>query len=155
MLITHNRKHNKKYVVGKGLCTCQEKKYVYGKCIWPQDANARDRAGITFSSQARNYGWSGIVLEPHLLRDGINVVRNTLGKCWFDRTKCKDGIQCLENYKKKWSPVIGGWSSEPLHDEYSHGADAFRYLCAGIGKLSGNSGNLDGEYKALRSYWGS
>lgn len=131
------------------------RKYTYSQCIWPPDANARDRAGITFVSQARNFGWNGIVLEQHGLRDGINLVRATLGRCWFDQTKCKNGIIALENYKKKWSPVLGGWSSEPLHDEYSHGADAFRYLCAGVPKLSGISGGLDGQYKALRSYWGN
>lgn len=130
------------------------RKYTYSQCIWPFDANARDRAGITFVHQARNYGWNGIVLEQHGLRDGINLVRSTIGKCWFDKTKCKDGIICLENYKKKWSPVIGGWSSDPLHDEYSHGADAFRYLCSGLNRISSSQGSLNNDMKALRSYWG-
>lgn len=130
------------------------KKYTYGTCIWPSDANARDRAGITFVSQARNFGWTGIVLEPHGLRDGINLVRSTLGKCWFDQNKCKEGIIALENYKKKWSPVLGGWSSEPLHDEYSHGADALRYLCSGLSRLQGTQSNLASDFKAIRSYWG-
>lgn len=129
------------------------KKYTYSTCIWPSDANARDRAGITFVNQARNFGWSGIVLEQHGLRDGINLVRSTLGRCWFDRSKCREGISALENYKKKWSPVIGGWTSDPLHDEYSHGADAFRYLCAGLSKVSSSKG-LEEDYKALKRYWG-
>lgn len=130
------------------------RKYTYGSCIWPADAHARDRAGITFVTQARNFGWNGIVLEQHGLRDGINLVRSTLGRCWFDQNKCKEGLRCLENYKKKWSPIIGGWTSEPLHDEYSHGADAFRYLCSGIAKLNGGQGSLSNDYKALRNYWG-
>lgn len=132
----------------------QSKKYTYSTCIFPHDANARDRAGITFLAQARNFGWTGHVLEQHGLRDGINLVRSTLGKCWFDQNKCKEGLACLENYKKKWSPIIGGWTSEPLHDEYSHGADAFRYLCSGLTKLSASAGGLDNDYKALRKYWG-
>ena len=130
------------------------RKYTYGTCIWPSDANARDRAGITFVTQARSFGWQGIVLEQHGLRDGINIVRTTIGKCWFDQSKCKDGIACLENYKKRWSPIIGGWTSEPLHDEYSHGADAFRYLCCGLNRLQAGGTSLSNEYKALRSYWG-
>lgn len=130
------------------------KKYTYSTCIWPSDANARDRAGITFVSQARNFGWSGIVLEQHGLRDGINLVRSTLGKCWFDQSRSKEGIICLENYKKKWSPIIGGWSSEPLHDEYSHGADAFRYLCSGLPRISASSSSINSDYKALQKFWG-
>lgn len=130
------------------------KRYTYGTHIFPSDANARDRAGITFITQARNFGINGIVLEQHGLRDGINLVRATLGKCWFDQNKCKQGISCLENYKKKWSPIIGGWSSEPLHDEYSHGADAFRYLCSGLSRIAAGGNSLASEYKALRNYWG-
>jgi len=132
----------------------QSKRYTYGNCIWPADANARDRAGITFAHQARNYGWTGIVLEQHGIRDGINLVRATLGKCWFDQGKCKEGIQALENYKKKWSPIIGGWTSEPLHDEFSHGADAFRYLCAGLPRLSSSFGGIERDYKAARNFFG-
>lgn len=132
----------------------QSKGYTYGTHLWPPDAEARDRAGITFSQQARPFGISGIVLQPHGLREGINQVRATLGKCWFDSSKCREGLSCLENYKKKWSNAIGGWTGDPVHDDYSHGADAFRYLSVGLSKISGNSGSLEGQYKALRSYWG-
>ncbi len=132
----------------------QSRRYTFSTCIWPSDANARDRAGITFVSQARNFGWTGLVLEQHGLRDGINLVRSTIGRCWFDQNKCKEGIACLENYKKKWSPIIGGWTSEPLHDEYSHGADAFRYLCSGLNRINAGSQSLANDYKAVRSYWG-
>lgn len=131
----------------------KSKGYNYGTHIWPHDANARDRAGITFVQQARPFGLTGIVLEPHSLRDGINLVRSTLSKCWFDAKKCHEGIVCLENYKRRWSPSIGGFTGESVHDEYSHGADCFRYLCAGLPKISSN-GSLANDYKALQKYWG-
>jgi hypothetical protein len=130
------------------------KGYTYGTNIWPHDANARDRAGITFVQQARSFGIQGIVLDPHSLLDGINVVRTTLSKCWFDKNKCKEGLICLESYSKKWSNNLGGFTSEPVHNEASHGADAFRYLCVGLKKIS-PSGSLDNDYKALRNFWGS
>lgn len=130
------------------------KGYTYDLCILPPDANARDRAGITFVQQMRQFNFKCYVLEQHSLRDGINLVRSTLGKCWFDQNKCKDGIIALENYKRKWSNVLGGWTSDPMHDEASHGADAFRYLCAGLPKISGKSGSLDSDYKALKAFWG-
>lgn len=131
----------------------KEKNYTYGTHIWPFDANARDRAGITFVQQAASFGLNGYVLESHNRRDGIQLVRSSLSNCWFDGVKCKEGIRCLENYKKRWSSAIDGYSSEPEHDEFSHGADAFRYLCAGIGRVSENN-NLEGDAKALRKYWG-
>lgn len=34
------------------------------------------------------------------------------------------GIKALENYKKEWNDLHGCWSSHPLHNFASHGADA-------------------------------
>jgi len=132
----------------------QAKKYTYGEHIWPHDANARDRAGITFVSQAREFGLSGIVLEQHEVKDGINLVRATLSRCWFDAKNCHRGLIALESYKKRWSSAIGGFSSEPAHDDASHGADSFRYLAAGLTKIEASIGSLNNDLKALRAYWG-
>jgi hypothetical protein len=132
----------------------QQKGYSYGTHIWPFDANQRDRAGITFASQARTLGLNGIVLENHSLNDGINLVKSTLGKCWFDKTKCKDGIIALENYGKKWNNSIGGWTGDPAHNIFSHGSDSFRYLCSGYQKVSGIGKTMESQYAAVRGYWG-
>ncbi len=132
----------------------QAKGYNYGQHIWPQDARARDRAGITFEKQALGLNLRGLVLEQHDLQDGIRLVRTILPRCWFDLNKCKEGIKALENYKKKWSPSLGGWSADPAHDQASHGADAFRYLCSGLEKIRAGSSSLDGDAKALRKYFG-
>ena len=131
----------------------QSKGYTYGTHLWPHDANARDRAGVTFVQQARPFNLNGIVLEMHGLQQGINLVRETLGKCWFDAKKCHQGIIALENYKKRWSSAIGGFTSEEVHDESSHGAASFRYLCAGLPKIQGSK-NLEQDMKAVRAYWG-
>lgn len=129
------------------------KGYNYGLHIWPHDANARDRSGITFVQQARPLGISGVVLEPHSFIQGVNLVKTTLSKCWFDKTKCAEGLKLLENYKKKWSTSFGGWSSEAVHDNCSHCADAFRYLCAGLNRVTANN-SVANDYKALRHYFG-
>ena len=130
----------------------QQKGYTYGTHIWPFDANARDKAGITFVQQAHALNLTGLVLEQHKLIDGINLTRSTLSKCYFDKTRCLPGLICLENYKKRWNTTIGGFSSEPVHDESSHGADAFRYLCAGYQRVTG-ADNTEAEGKALRNYF--
>jgi len=132
----------------------KSKNYSYGSHIWPHDANARDRAGITFAQQAMEFGLTGIILEQHNLRDGINLVRSTLSKCWFDAKKCHKGVVCLQNYKKKWSSSIGGFTGEVEHDEYSHGSDAFRYACAGISRVDDGKHNVEKDMKAIRSYYG-
>lgn len=131
----------------------KSKGYNYGTHIWPFDANSRDRSGITFSQQAHPLGLVGLVLESHPLLHGINLVKTTLSKCWFDKNKCAEGLRMLENYKKKWNSSFGGWTGEPVHDNASHAADSFRYLCAGVKRISGSNGP-DQDFAALRKYWG-
>lgn len=132
----------------------KSKNYNYGTHIWPHDANARDRSGITFVDQARTLGITGIVLEPHGFIQGISLVKTTLSKCWFDKTKCAEGLKMLENYKKRWSSSFGGWTSEAIHDQASHAADSMRYLAAGVKRLVGNTGTLEQDYGILRKFWG-
>lgn len=132
----------------------KEKGYFYGTHIFPHDAKARDRAGITFQDQARTLGIEGIVLEPHSFLAGINLVKTTFSKCWFDKIHCQEGLKLLENYKKKWNSIYGGWSAEPVHDDASHAADSFRYLCAGVKRLITTSGSLEKDYSNLRKFWG-
>jgi hypothetical protein len=63
-------------------------------------------------------------------------------------------LKLLENYKKRWSSSFGGWTSEPVHDDSSHCADAIRYLCSGVKRLSGTVGGLENDMSALRKYFG-
>jgi phage terminase large subunit len=49
-------------------------------------------------------------------------------KCYFDRENCHQGIQCLRHYRYDVDPDTKQFSKAPLHDIYSHGADAFRYI---------------------------
>ena len=60
--------------------------------------------------------------------EGIEAVREVLPKCCFDETKCEDGINALENYRKEWDDKRGCWKDKPLHDWSSHGSDSFRYF---------------------------
>lgn len=130
------------------------KGYNYGTHIWPHDAASRDRAGITFVDQCRPFGIQGIVLEPSSFLQGVSLVKTTLSKCWFDQTKCSVGLKHLENYKRRWAPSLTMFTSEPVHDEASHAADAFRYLCSGIKRVQAASGSLENDYRALRQFFG-
>lgn len=132
----------------------KSKGYNYGTHIWPFDAGARDRSGVTFVDQARTLGLTGIVLEPHGFMQGISLVKTTLSKCWFDKTKTAEGIKMLENYKKRWSTSFGGWTSEAVHDDCSHASDAFRYLCAGVKRLMGATDDPNKTASILRRYFG-
>ena len=57
---------------------------------------------------------------------GIQATRNQFASCWFSEEGCDLGLKRLANYRKQWDKTRGCWKDEPLHDENSHGADAFR-----------------------------
>lgn len=57
---------------------------------------------------------------------GINTARELFPLCRFDETNCSEGLKALQMYQ--WGPpaATGQERTKPLHDTYSHGADAFR-----------------------------
>jgi hypothetical protein len=65
---------------------------------------------------------------------GIDAVRKFL-RLWpfaIDTDRCHRGIEALKNYSRKFNRAAGTFSSEADHNEWSHGADAFRYAVLSI-----------------------
>lgn len=60
------------------------------------------------------------------IQSGIQATREAFASSWFCETGCETGIKRLSNYRKEWDTRRGCWKDDPLHDENSHGADAFR-----------------------------
>jgi len=111
--------------------------HTYGKHIVPHDAAVLEYStGLSCVEIARNHGIHFTITPDIALIEEIDAVRDILNRCWFDEVKCVLGIKVLENYKKEWNDRHGCWSSRPLHNLASHGADAFRILVLGIGKLA-------------------
>jgi phage terminase large subunit len=65
---------------------------------------------------------------------GIDAVRKFL-RLWpfaIDKDRCHRGIEALKNYSRKFNRASSTFSSEADHNEWSHGADAFRYAVLSI-----------------------
>jgi hypothetical protein len=58
-------------------------------------------------------------------KSGIEAARGYLARCWFDESKCAEGLKCLDNYRKEWDDERGVWKDRPRHDWASHGYKAF------------------------------
>lgn len=98
----------------------------------PHDFAARSfTSGDSPLETARKLGWKMTVIPQAPIDHGIDLVRRTLPRCWFDKTRCKDGIRHLAEYRKRWSDQLNRFIG-PLHDEHSHGADAFRIGVSGL-----------------------
>lgn len=108
----------------------QRKGYVFAKHFLPHDAS-HVRLGTKNKSTVdmlKDLGLKDIVVVPQTpdITLGIQQTRDAINSSWFDSERCKLGIQRLDNYKKKWNQKDGRWSSHPVHDINSEGADAFR-----------------------------
>lgn len=128
----------------------KSKSYSYGKHLVPHDAAVHEyTTGLSRVEVARSHGINFTVVADISINEGIDAARNILNRCWFDEVKCAKGITALESYKKQWNDRHGCWSSLPLHNFSSYGADAFRMLAVGIGKLASKGLSVE-EWRKLR-----
>jgi len=110
----------------------KEKPYVYAYHYAPHDiGNMEWAAGEVRLDTARNLGINFTVVPRHKVEDGIDKVRQTLMGAWFDRKKCKQGIDALMSYHKEYDEERKTFRTKPEHDWSSHSADSVRYLCMG------------------------
>lgn len=155
-------------MAGKGLewyvGELKQRPYIYGTHFLPHDAGARELGtGKTLQEQLGDLigGTHTIKILPRLkVVDGIQAVRALLPKCYFDRIKTYRGVECLKSYQKMWDEKNGIFKDDPKHDEYSHGADGFRYLALSIQKdvdrmnLPRNFYQKQEESRESGQFWG-
>ena len=104
--------------------------YVYDILYLPHDAQNKTLAanGRSIEEIVRAAGFNVRIIDRTPISDSINAARTIFPKCYFDRENCHEGLQCLRHYRYDVNPDTGTFSQKPLHDNYSHGADAFRYI---------------------------
>ena len=112
------------------LATMQTFGYVYDTIWLPHDAENKTlaAAGRTIDDIVRAAGFKTQIMPRVPILDSINAARTIFPTCYFDREHTADGLACLRHYRYEVDPDTGQFSRNPLHDHYSHGADAFRYI---------------------------
>jgi hypothetical protein len=115
----------------------QKKGYVWGTHYLPHDADHVRQGQVTnLSAKAMlaNLGLRNIKIVTQVpnIQDGIQVTRDAFAGCWFDEQGCAEGLIHLQQYRKRWNTAAGCWSTDPLHDVHSEGADAFRQFAQGF-----------------------
>lgn len=105
------------------------KPYRYGEDFVPHDAKVRELGtGRTRIETLQQLGRNPKLVPLHKVGDGINAARLSLDACWFDRSRCKDGLEALRQYRADFDEKTRAFKDAPRHDWTSHSADAFRYL---------------------------
>ena len=112
------------------LAEMQKLGYVYDTLWLPHDAENKTlaAAGRSIEEIVRAAGYKTRIIARTPVADSINAARTIFRSCYFDRENCHDGLQCLRHYRYEVDPDTKQFSRNPLHDQYSHGADAFRYI---------------------------
>lgn len=114
----------------------KDKPYNWGKVWLPHDGFSKDyKTGKSAEEMMRALGWQ-VARVPNMdIEGGIKAAREVFDRVWFDKEKTVRLVECLKRYRRNIGQKTGEAGS-PLHDEFSHGADAFRYLALCADQLS-------------------
>lgn len=104
------------------------KPYTWGSVWLPHDGFSKDyKTGKSAEEMMKAMGWK-VSRTPNMdIEGGIKAAREVFDRVWFDKEKAARLVECLKRYRRNIGQKTGEAGS-PLHDEFSHGADAFRYL---------------------------
>lgn len=106
--------------------------WVWGNHYLPHDAEVHELGtGKTRVEALAGYGIGATICPNIPLEDGIQAVRGLLPICWFDKERCKAGLEALRMYRRDWDDRAQEFKAKPAHDWTSHYADAFRYFAVG------------------------
>jgi phage terminase large subunit len=124
------------------------------KHFLPHDGAQRNQVGKTYQNYLEDAGLKNIEIVQRTPDKwiGIQAMRVLLGKTYIDPRGCGDtwtlgdlempsGLDCLDYYHKKEDASTGLIRDVPVHDQYSHGADAIRTFAEAYqnGMLEGTS----------------
>jgi len=93
----------------------------------PHDGAAADIRGPSPERILQGLRWNVHVLERADVEHGIRETKMAFRSVFINAKPCARLIECLKRYRRN-IPRGTGEPANPLHDEYSHGADAFRYM---------------------------
>jgi phage terminase large subunit len=126
----------------------ERKGYRYGTDWLPHDGAARTKGseGKSGEETLRALGRRVQVIPNTDIEAGIKAARAMFGRCYIDQDKAPRLFECLKRYRRRINKQTQQ-PEGPLHDEYSHGADAFRGLAHVADKLTNDT---EARFKPLR-----
>lgn len=127
-----------------------EHRIIFGDHVWPHDGAHRDVGILGAKTRAEVFAglkFSAPIIMPRRSNPGdwIDATRLLMRKSRWDRTHTRIGQNRLRKYSKRKDPVRNVYLNLPLHDEHSHGADAFQIAAMGRGRVSNNTAQWGDE----------
>jgi len=131
--------------------------YVWGTDYLPHDGSNKDPKDGKSAKQTLEKLRRKVKIIPRGdVESGIKAARMMFPRVYFDDAKAEESatgyagvgrlVECLKRYRRA-IPQTTGEPGGPVHDEYSHGADAFRGLAMIVDQIR----NEDDDRPAVRS----
>lgn len=130
--------------------TLKKLNYNWGDLWLPHDGfHTSLQTGLSSRQVLSDQGWSVRATPNVPIEQGIRAARMMFRRCYFDKTECARLIECLRRYRRN---IAGGTGEpgRPVHDEYSHAADAFRYLAVALDGMTNEEWTEKLAYNDLR-----
>ncbi len=108
--------------------------YNYGYHYLPHDGDNETLAGRSTAKILRDSYPGKVKIVPRVSKKvyGIRAARMIFDLVNFDEDETSEGWQCLCRYQYEVDEDKGTYSKEPLHNEFSHGADAFQTFATSL-----------------------
>lgn len=112
-----------------------ERRFNWGNDWLPHDGESKDvKTGKSAQEILRALGRNPRIVPKTDVESGIKAARMVFPRAYFDEVKAARLLDCLKRYRRA-IPVTTNEPASPVHDEYSHGADAWRYLSLSVDKM--------------------
>ena len=117
------------------------KQYNWGYDWLPHDGYAMDIKAVAGSAEkilkrfGRKPRSKSNSVPNTTIDNGIRAARSCIRQTVFDKKKCARLVECLKRYRRSINQQTLE-PGNPVHDEFSHGADAMRYLGLVADKLT-------------------
>ncbi len=104
------------------------KRLNWGNDYLPHDGNAKDfKTGKSAIEMLKAFGRKPKTTANIGIENGIKAARMMFAQVYFDKGKTLRLMECLKRYRRSVNQATNE-PGAPVHDEFSHGADVFRYL---------------------------
>jgi len=114
-----------------------DKPYLYDRHFMPHDVNKHELGtGLSVREVGASLGLQFFVLQTLRVshEESIECCRGVFPRIWINSKPCQHLIKALENYRCEYDENRQMYKPRPVHDKWSHAADAFRYLCIAVRK---------------------
>jgi phage terminase large subunit len=118
----------------------ESRRYRYGTDWLPHDgaASTKGSEGKSGEEILRKLGRKVQVIALQDVEVGIKAARQMFPRAYIDQVKGARLMECLKRYRRRINQQTQQ-PEGPLHDEYCHGADAWRGLAAIVDKMTNDT----------------